>query len=108
MIYGGSIVGELGPDATDEELGLLMAGRGKEEVGVRPRPVSEDQNQNTEQSGSFLGRTLTGAVGALLFPVIAIVIAFAIGALIVLATGNNPVAAYVALLQGGRGGTPTP
>ncbi len=65
--------------------------------------MSEDQNQNTEQSGSFLGRTLTGAVGALLFPVIAIVIAFAIGALIVLATGNNPVAAYVALLQGAVG-----
>ena len=30
VIYGGSIVGELGPDATDEELGLLMAGRGTE------------------------------------------------------------------------------
>lgn len=65
--------------------------------------MSEEQNQNVEESGSFLGRMVTGAVGALLFPVIAIVIAFAIGALIVLATGNNPVAAYAALLQGAVG-----
>lgn len=65
--------------------------------------MSEEQNQNVEESGSFLGRMVTGAVGALLFPIIAIVIAFAIGALIVLATGNNPVAAYAALLQGAVG-----
>src|ERR671912_843928 len=31
VIYDGRIVGEVGPDATDEELGLLMAGRGGEE-----------------------------------------------------------------------------
>src|SRR5215217_4378692 len=31
VIYAGRIVGEVGPDATDEELGLLMAGRGAEE-----------------------------------------------------------------------------
>jgi ABC-type uncharacterized transport system ATPase subunit len=31
VLYAGSIVGEVGPDATDEELGLLMAGRGAED-----------------------------------------------------------------------------
>ncbi len=31
MLYAGRIVGEVGPDATDEELGLLMAGRTAEE-----------------------------------------------------------------------------
>ncbi|HJQ27817.1 MAG TPA: ATP-binding cassette domain-containing protein, partial [Rubrobacter sp.] len=31
VIYAGRIVGEVGPDATDEELGLLMAGRDVEE-----------------------------------------------------------------------------
>ncbi len=31
VIYAGRIVGEVGPDATDEELGLLMAGRAGEE-----------------------------------------------------------------------------
>jgi ABC-type uncharacterized transport system ATPase subunit len=31
VLYAGKIVGEVGPDATDEELGLLMAGRGAEE-----------------------------------------------------------------------------
>jgi general nucleoside transport system ATP-binding protein len=28
VMYDGRFVGEVGPDATDEELGLLMAGRG--------------------------------------------------------------------------------
>jgi len=28
VLYAGRLVGEVGPDATDEELGLLMAGRG--------------------------------------------------------------------------------
>ncbi|MGB3683773.1 MAG: ABC transporter ATP-binding protein [Rubrobacteraceae bacterium] len=31
VLYGGKIVGEVGPEATDEELGLLMAGRGAEQ-----------------------------------------------------------------------------
>jgi simple sugar transport system ATP-binding protein len=31
VLYAGEIVGEVGPDATDEELGLLMAGRTAEE-----------------------------------------------------------------------------
>ena len=31
VLYRGRIVGEVGPDATDEELGLLMAGRTAEE-----------------------------------------------------------------------------
>ncbi len=68
--------------------------------------MSEDRQnpeQNAEESGSVLSRILTGVVGALLFPVIAIIIAFVIGALIVAATGNNPVAAYAALLEGAVG-----
>lgn len=63
----------------------------------------EPQNQNVDRSDSVIRRFVSDAVGAVLFPVIAIVIAFAIGAVIVLATGNNPVAAYVALLQGAVG-----
>jgi general nucleoside transport system ATP-binding protein len=31
VLYAGRIVGEVGPDATDEELGLLMAGHTAEE-----------------------------------------------------------------------------
>ena len=48
-------------------------------------------------------RMLGDAVGALLFPIIAILIAFIIGAVIVLATGNNPLVAYAALLDGAFG-----
>jgi simple sugar transport system ATP-binding protein len=32
VLYAGRIVGEVGPDASDEELGLLMAGRGTEKT----------------------------------------------------------------------------
>ena len=48
-------------------------------------------------------KLLDNAVGALLFPAIAILIAFIIGAIIVLATGNNPLVAYGALLDGAFG-----
>ena len=49
-------------------------------------------------------RRLLGSIGgALLFPVVAIVLSFAIGALIILATGYNPVAAYAALFEGAFG-----
>ena len=65
--------------------------------------MSEDRSQGIEESESGLRRLVVNAVGALLFPVIAIVIAFVIGAIIVFATGNNPVAAYVALLEGALG-----
>jgi general nucleoside transport system ATP-binding protein len=34
VLYAGRIVGEAGPDATDEELGLLMAGRDVEETSA--------------------------------------------------------------------------
>jgi simple sugar transport system permease protein len=46
---------------------------------------------------------VAGAAGALLFPLIAILLSFIIGAFIVLATGNNPFAAYAALLEGAVG-----
>jgi ABC-type uncharacterized transport system permease subunit len=58
--------------------------------------------RETEQNPAFraaLGKT----VGALVFPLIAIVLSFAIGAVIVLATGNNPIAAYASLLGGAFG-----
>ena len=48
-------------------------------------------------------KLLGDAIGALLFPVVAILIAFVIGAVIVLATGNNPLVAYGALLDGAFG-----
>jgi general nucleoside transport system permease protein len=58
--------------------------------------------RETEQNPAFraaLGKT----AGALVFPLIAIVLSFAIGAVIVLATGNNPIAADASLLVGAFG-----
>ena len=49
-------------------------------------------------------RRLLGSIGGvLLFPLVAIFISFAIGAVIMLATGYNPVAAYAALFEGAFG-----
>jgi simple sugar transport system permease protein len=57
----------------------------------------------TQGNGSALGRILSGILGPLVFPVIAILLSFIIGAVIVLATGNDPIAAYVALTEGAVG-----
>ena len=55
---------------------------------------------------SLAYRMLSRAGSALLFPVMAIVLALVIGAIIVAATGNNPAAAYGALLDGAFGSAP--
>ena len=57
----------------------------------------------TGRSGSVSRKLLADAGGALLFPVLAILISLAIGAVIILATGNNPLAAYSALFSGAFG-----
>jgi general nucleoside transport system permease protein len=46
---------------------------------------------------------LSGVAGALVFPLLAIGISFLIGAVIIIATGNNPVTAYAALISGAIG-----
>jgi len=65
--------------------------------------VSEERRDLQEGRGSALGRMLAGVGAALVFPLIAILISFVIGAVIVLATGENPLAAYAALLAGAVG-----
>ncbi|MDQ2672567.1 MAG: ABC transporter permease [Actinomycetota bacterium] len=66
--------------------------------------MSEDRTPEERRArGSALRRILVNAGGPLVFPLFAILISFLIGAVIVLATGHNPLAAYVALLQGAVG-----
>lgn len=65
--------------------------------------MSEPGHQQREGGGQRFRRALIDAAGTLLFPVIAVLIAFLIGAFIILATGNDPVAAYAALLTGAFG-----
>jgi simple sugar transport system permease protein len=52
---------------------------------------------------SRLRRAVVDAGGALVFPLIAILLSFVLGAFIVLATGNNPLTAYAALVRGAVG-----
>ena len=62
-----------------------------------------EERRTPEGRGSALRRMLAGVGAALVFPLIAILISFVIGAVIVLATGDNPLAAYAALLAGAVG-----
>lgn len=65
--------------------------------------MSEERRERETSLQSRIVQILAGIGGALVFPVIAIVLSFAIGAVIVLATGNNPLTAYSALIGGAFG-----
>jgi general nucleoside transport system permease protein len=65
--------------------------------------VSEERREPESSRPPAFRRFLGNAAGALVFPLIAILISFAIGAIIMLATGNNPIEAYGALLRGAFG-----
>lgn len=54
-------------------------------------------------SRSAVARFAREAGNALIFPILAIVLALIIGAVIVLLTGNDPIAAYAALIRGAVG-----
>jgi len=65
--------------------------------------VSEERREPEETRSPAFRRWMANAAGALIFPLIAILISFAIGAVIMLVTGNNPVTAFGALLRGAFG-----
>ena len=65
--------------------------------------MSEERREPESSRPPAFRRFLGNAAGALVFPLIAILISFAIGAIIMLATGNNPIEAYGALLRGAFG-----
>ena len=65
--------------------------------------MSEERREPESSRPPAFRRFLGNAAGALVFPLIAILISFAIGAVIMLATGNNPIEAYGALLRGAFG-----
>ena len=65
--------------------------------------MSEERREPEGTRSPAFRRFVGDTVGALAFPLIAIVISFLIGAVIMLATGNNPIEAYGALLRGAFG-----
>ena len=65
--------------------------------------MSEERREPEGAGTSAFGRIVREAGGALVFPLIAILIALIIGAIIVLATGNNPVTAFASLMVGAVG-----
>ena len=65
--------------------------------------MSEERRDPESGGVPILRRLLSNAAGALVFPLVAILISFAIGAVIMLATGNNPVEAFGALFRGAFG-----
>jgi ABC-type uncharacterized transport system permease subunit len=65
--------------------------------------LSEERREPEGARSLAFRRWLSDAAGALAFPLIAIVLSFLIGAIIMLVTGNNPVMAFVALFRGAFG-----
>ena len=65
--------------------------------------MSEERQEQGTPLQSRLLQIGIGIGGALVFPIIAILLSFVIGAVIVLITGNNPLAAYLALIEGAFG-----
>jgi general nucleoside transport system permease protein len=65
--------------------------------------MSEERREPEGAGTSTLGKMVRDAAGALVFPLIAILFALLIGAVIVLATGNNPAAAFGSLVVGAVG-----
>jgi simple sugar transport system permease protein len=63
--------------------------------------VTEERGDQQRRSG--VGRVLWEAGGALVFPVVAIVLSLLIGAVIMILTGDNPITAYAALIRGAVG-----
>lgn len=65
-------------------------------IDTRPR-------EETRSPGQRLRMRAVASAQTLLFPLIAIILAFVIGAIVILLTGENPLEAYAALVRGGFG-----
>lgn len=65
--------------------------------------MTERREEADRRRGSNVRRILRDLGGALVFPVVSIVIALLIGAVIMLLTGDNPIPAYAALIRGAVG-----
>jgi ABC-type uncharacterized transport system permease subunit len=65
--------------------------------------VSEERRGPEERRSPAFLRWMGNAAGALVFPLIAVLVSFVIGAIIMLATGNNPIVAFGALFWGAFG-----
>ncbi len=96
VIYEGEIVGEFPPDVTEEELGIAMTGGG----GRPDRRVSRrgGHRKDPQTPASRLAAYVRG--GGVIVPLITVLIAFVIGGLVVLLTGNDPLATYEAIFKG--------
>ena len=73
--------------------------------GRDPKLPPKPEQQGTEQEGarSFtdsLGSWFAGALGGIVAPVAATILAFLVGGIVVLATGHNPLGAYKAIFEG--------
>ena len=97
VIHAGKFVGEVGPEPQTRSSVSSWPGREPR------RRVRERRAPGAERRPPAFRRFLGGRRRRLVFPLIAILISFAIGAVIMLATGNNPIEAYGALLRGAFG-----
>ena len=102
VIYEGAVVGEYGPDVTEEELGIAMTG-GKAPCRRHERTPSAPQAPpDPDAPVGFAARfALYQRAGGVITPLLTTLIAFLIGGLVVLfVAGKNPLSTYKQIFNG--------
>ena len=104
VIYEGELVGEHGEQASEEEIGMEMLGSqtgGRRVTRARASPQPPKPPEPDTPPTTVAGRLdLLHRAGGISVPLATGVLAFAIGGLVVLASGHNPFLAYRDILQG--------
>ena len=110
VIYEGEIVGEFPPDVSEEELGIMMTGGGRQRsAAAYLGPDLEPQagqalagEPGPEVAAMTPAARLAGYVrgGGVIVPVLTALLAFFVGGLVILVTGHNPLSTYKAIFNG--------
>ena len=104
VMYEGEIVGEYGPDVTEEELGVAMLGgtpgRGGGRVSEGPTVHQPPSAPLPEPGGAADSLARWHRAGGIVAPMLTAMLAFLAGGLVVLATGHNPVEVYQGIWNG--------
>ncbi len=102
VVYEGVIVGEYGPDVTEEELGVAMTGGKAVRTGGMSDPVAPQTTPDPDAPSGMAARfALYQRAGGVITPLLTTIIAFLIGGLVVLfVAGKNPLSTYKQIFNG--------
>ena len=117
VMFEGEIVGEYGPDVSEEELGIAMTGgrRKEPDSGVSDEEPASTRRSEKLQGGARRDARPTGGgyapsvaarlalfqrAGGLVMPLVTTVFAFAMAMIVVAVTGHNPFTAFKGIFDG--------